>query len=207
MLLALFFPTCFRSNVVVFLHLWWSGILVGVHVWLARPPRGQALCFKSLIFTQNVILILIIDVIMIIINVIMTHIINVIMIILVNVMVRSPEWEVWGWGGGRPTRGGKPKGKWWRWGVAWGTEKEKFEMFSSKLCLYFVRSRRWIIYAFQFLLWQCRAVRGLWLRESRPKAGQKSVKSGVERVVVIPRVQRYHQTLSRMAEWLNGQLA
>ena len=194
---------CFSPHVLdqmLFLHLWWSRILVGVHVWLARPPRGQALRFENVQF-QNVI--------MIIIKVTMTHIINVIMI-LVNVMVRSPEWEVWGWGGGRPTRGGKPKGKWWRWGGAWGTEKEKFEMFSPKLCLYFVRSRRWIIYAFQFLLWQCRAVRGLWLRESRPKARKKVWNRALKELLWYSASNdtiKRHAALSRMVEWLNGQLA
>ena len=200
---------------MLFLHLWWSGVLVGVHVWLARPPRGQALRFK--VFARNIVMTLIIEVIMIITNVTMTHIINVIMImvnvimtILVNVMVRSPEWEVWGWGGGRPTQGGKPKGKWWRWGDAWGTEKEKFEMFSPKLCLYFVRSRRWIIYAFQFLLWQCGAVRGLWLRESRPKARKKVWNRALKELLWYSASNdtiKRNAAFSRMVEWLNGQLA
>ena len=185
---------------LLFLHLWWSGVLVGVHVWLARPPRGQALRFK--VFARNIVMTLIIEVIMII---IMTHIINVIMI-LVDVMVSSPEWEVWGWGGERPTQGGKPKGKWWRWGGARGTEKEKFEMF----CMNFLRSRRWIIYAFQFLLWQCRAVRGLWLRESRPKARKKVWNRALKELLWYSASNdtiKRHAALSRMVEWLNGQLA
>ena len=48
----------FLCLVFVFLskHLWGSGILVGVHVWLASPARGQALNFflfiSSFIFPQ-----------------------------------------------------------------------------------------------------------------------------------------------------------
>ena len=51
---------------------------------------------------------------------------------------------------------------------------------------------------------------GVMVTRVTPKGAQKSVKSGVERVVVIPCVQRYHQTPcsalqnGRVAEWPIG---